>query len=130
MLTSTDVVNELLASDTSGWPQAIVQVVMVLAILVWPGYMATMANRRAKSAETHAKTAAETITHEANPNSGSSMKDDLNRIQASLAETNRMLAEQGTQLATLGTIAVENRTRINSLERQGQNDGRGWPWQR
>jgi Sec-independent protein translocase protein TatA len=68
--------------------QVLVICVIAFIVLGLPQILAWLNSRKAK---THAKDAAEEIRHQSNPNSGKSLKDALNRIEASLAEQDKRL---------------------------------------
>ncbi|MNW48365.1 hypothetical protein D3C74_257280 [compost metagenome] len=64
---------------------ALVAVVFLLGTpigLLLNAYLTRRAGQSAKSAEAHAAGAHQEIVHQANPNSGASLKDSLNRIEA------------------------------------------------
>lgn len=79
------------------WPQAIVAIVLILVLLVWPGIMAWIQAKRSAVAVNKVH---ETMT---NPNGGDSVKDALNRIE-------QRQEDQGLALAGLGErmTAVED----------------------
>lgn len=58
--------------DVQSWPQAVVAIVMILALAVWPGVQAFLNAKRTKQA-------VKTLTQN---NGGGSIKDQLDRIEA------------------------------------------------
>jgi hypothetical protein len=56
------------------WPQAVVAVVIVFALIMWPGLLAWLNSRAAR-------VAAEDTRHQVQPNSGKSMRDSTNRVE-------------------------------------------------
>lgn len=63
-------------------PYALLAVLAVLLYLAW----------KQRKTEKHSKRAADAIEHESKPNSGSSMKDSLNRIEARQEQQDARLA--------------------------------------
>ncbi|MBD8077702.1 hypothetical protein [Cellulosimicrobium arenosum] len=68
------------------WPQALVAVVIILCVLVWPGVLAWINSRSTKAL-------IEDVRHEVNPNSGKSMRDSTNRTEAAVQEIQSTLGE-------------------------------------
>lgn len=70
--------------DVTSWPQALVAVVTILAVVALPSFLAYRANTRAKTAAATGEAALTTLTQ---TNGGSTVKDSLNRIEDTLADT-------------------------------------------
>jgi hypothetical protein len=102
------------------WPQAVVAVVVVLALLVWPGVSSWMTARQARDS---ARAAHAAIEHEARPNSGSSMKDSLNRLEAGQRE-------QGQTLTAVADAVADQGRRLDVLERAADKRGGRLTWRR
>lgn len=60
------------------WPGALVAIVLVFALLMWPGLLAWINSRAARRA-------AESTEHQVNPNSGKSMRDSTNRTEVMIS---------------------------------------------
>lgn len=67
------------------WPQAVVAVVIILAVVVWPS-IASWINSRA------ARAAAEDTRHQVHPNSGKSMRDGMNRMEGDVKAIKEYMA--------------------------------------
>lgn len=74
------------------WPQAVFGIVVVLAVLVVPQVISLIQNR--------------SIQHELKPNSGSSMRDAINRIEKTLTE----------HVASENARVEDVESRLNKLE--------------
>jgi cell division protein FtsX len=70
--------------------QTIVIVVAILVVLALPQILAW---KNSSTAATHAKRAADEIEHQSKPNSGKSLMDSLNRIEATLEKQDVRLGE-------------------------------------
>src|SRR5690606_28825415 len=55
------------------WPAAVVAVVLIFGLLMWPGLLAWLNSRRTRAA-------AEDVRHQVHPNSGKSLRDQTNRM--------------------------------------------------
>lgn len=77
------------------WPQAVVAVVLILAVLVWPTIAGWVQARRAASAVNDVK---RTLTTN---NGGSHVKDSLDRIEATQREHGDTLDALGRRVAVL-----------------------------
>lgn len=71
--------------EVVSWPQAFVGIVIILALVVWPGVLAWLNTKNSRSATQDIKT---TLTQN---NGGGSVKDALDRIEAHQAKTDRRL---------------------------------------
>lgn len=89
--------------------QAIVVVVLIFAVLVLPNVAAWRNSREAKHA---ARRAADTMEHEAKPNSGGSMRDALDRIEANQVQHGTVLLDLVGRVETLER-AAEKRHRLS-----------------
>lgn len=74
-------------SEVLTWPQALVAVVIILAVLVWPGIINYLQNKE--------------IKHELKPNSGGSLRDAVDRTEAKLATIETFMAESAADRADL-----------------------------
>ena len=86
---------------------AIVALVLILAVFV---YYLRKTTVKASEAVNHAKRAADTIEHESQPNSGKSMKDSLNRIEAITMATGERMTSLESRVAIL-ELSAERRGR-------------------
>lgn len=68
------------------WPQAVVAVFVLLALVVWPGVLAWLNSKNSRSTTQDIKT---TLTKN---NGGGSVKDALDRIEAHQKKTDERLA--------------------------------------
>lgn len=100
---------------TSVWP-----VLALTAFFGIPAFFSWLNSREAKS---HAKAAYDETIHQANPNSGKSLKDSLNRIEATLAT-------QGTTQEQQGEALSDVVTRLSTLETAAEKRGRRSIWWR
>lgn len=91
-----------IARIQSVWP--------VLALAVFLGVPAFFGWLNSKAARVHAKAAYDETIHQANPNSGKSLKDSLNRIEAKQEQHDEVLADVVTRLSTVEK-AAEKRSR-------------------
>lgn len=87
----------------TSWEQALVAVVLIVAVLVWPGIAAWLQARR--SAVTVDKVHQNLTTN----NGGSHTKDQLDRIEGTLAEHGLTLKAHGEALGDL-------RGRVSAVE--------------
>lgn len=94
---------------------AVVAVVIVLALMVWPGVMAWLTRR--------------TVRHEMKPNSGTSLRDSTDRIEATLATVVATQAEHGRMLADHGATLAEQDLRLDRIDPLTRRSGR-MPWRR
>jgi hypothetical protein len=83
------------------WPGALVAIVLVFALVMWPGLLAWINSRAARRA-------AESTEHQVNPNSGKSMRDSTNRVEV-------MVSTLSTKFD--GHVIEERAHRENVLER-------------
>lgn len=91
-------------------PWSAITFIAVLAYLV---YNSWSSKRHSKNAAGDAKRAADTIEHEANPNSGQSMKDSLNRLEAGVGEIKGDVSEiKDTQYDHGARLAALERTQM------------------
>lgn len=88
-------------ADVLTWPQAIVAVVIVVAVLIVPQVIQLVQNAGLKR-----QTAA--VSHQVTNNGGSSMKDAVDRIERTLTE----------HVETSAQRAVEMDARLSELEKQ------------
>jgi hypothetical protein len=94
--------------------QAAVLIVLIIVVLGLP-QVGTWRNSR--QAKTHAREARDAIRHEAQPNSGSSMKDALNRIEGRQVEQGQTLDAVVQRVAVLEQ-AAEKRGRLTWRRRR------------
>ncbi|WP_263732552.1 hypothetical protein [Cellulomonas sp. SG140] len=78
--------------------QAVVVIALIVAVLVLPNLLTWSNARQAKQA---AQEARDVMHHESKPNSGGSMKDSLNRIEAAQAQHGRALADLSVRVTSL-----------------------------
>lgn len=78
-------------TTVTSWPQAVVTIVMILAILVVPSVLSYLGNQRIKAVEKSLTT----------NNGGSHVKDQLDRIEESQGE---LRVEQATVATALGVL--------------------------
>lgn len=64
------------------WPQALVAIVVVFAALIWPTIATYMNSHKTQSAMKEVERKVEITAHEVRPNSGGSLADAVNRIEA------------------------------------------------
>lgn len=90
--------------------QAAVLIVLIVVVLGGPQLAAWHNSRQAK---THAREARDAIRHEAQPNSGSSMKDSLNRIEQRQVEQGEALSDVVQRVAVLEQAAEKRGGRLS-----------------
>jgi len=96
-------------ADVVTWPQAVVAVVIVFALLMWPSVVTMISSHRTSKRLKNVEAKAEVTAHEVRPNSGKSLADAVNRIESGLA--------QHLSDATEHNAKVD--ARLDRLERRG-----------
>jgi|GEM_PF-5234811 len=85
------------------WPAALVAIVLIFGLLMWPGLLAWLNSRRTRAA-------AEDVRHQVHPNSGKSLRDQTNRMESDIAEVKNLITTHITD-ASERDARVEDRLR-------------------
>jgi len=88
-------------SQVLTWPQALVAVVIILAGVVWPTIATWLNSHRTQRDLQEVKAKAEVAAHEVRPNSGKSLADAVNRIEATQVEQGQLIGQVVTRLERL-----------------------------
>ncbi|KON72610.1 hypothetical protein M768_13970 [Cellulosimicrobium cellulans F16] len=102
--------------DVVTWPQAVVAVVVIFALVMWPNIVTMITSRRTARRLENVEAKTEVAAHEVRPNSGGSMADAVNRIEAGQKRTESKLDQHLTE-ASEHNARVD--ARLDRLERRG-----------
>lgn len=102
-------------ADVVTWPQALVAVVVVFALIMWPSIVTMITSRRTSERLKSVEAKTEITAHEVRPNSGGSMADAVNRIESGQKRTE---AKLDSHLHDAAERDEETDRRLRALERR------------
>lgn len=89
-MTHADSVTDLAAIALT-WPQAVVALGVIFALVMWPNIVTMVTASRTATRLKNVEEKAEIAAHEVRPNSGKSLADSANRTEAAVHELSRKL---------------------------------------